>query len=53
MKYTVLMYADPAATMAMSAADREPVRRKHKALGAEVTKSGEPLSAVALDYPAR
>lgn len=48
----VLMYADPAETMAMSATDRDTIGRKHEALRTELTESGELLNAAGLAYPA-
>ena len=49
--YVVLMYSDPAKTKAMSAADREAVRRRHEALHAE--ESGVMLNGAGLAYPER
>jgi hypothetical protein len=51
-KYALLMYADPAHTKAMTAADRDVVARKHAALRAELTNSGELLDGAGLAYPA-
>jgi uncharacterized protein YndB with AHSA1/START domain len=51
MKYAVLMYADPAETKAMSAADLEVVMAKHEALRTELTASGELLGGDGLAYP--
>jgi hypothetical protein len=47
----VLMYSDPAETMAMSASDRGVVGRKHEALRTELTESGELLNGAGLAYP--
>jgi hypothetical protein len=49
MKYMVLMYSDPAATKAMSALDREAVRRRHEALHAD--ESAAMLNGAGLAYP--
>ena len=51
MKYVLLMYADPAETKAMPVSDRDVVARKHEALVAELTASGELLDGAGLDYP--
>ena len=51
MKYLVLMYADPAATEAMSADDRAAVFRRHEALHRDLEKTGEMLNGAGLDYP--
>jgi hypothetical protein len=48
-KYMVLMYSDQAETKAMSAADREAVRRRHEALHAE--ESAAMLNGAGLAYP--
>jgi hypothetical protein len=50
-KYVVLMYSDPAQTKAMSPADRDVVARRHEALRAELTASGELLNGAGLAYP--
>ena|SRR6266542_6234933 len=47
----LLMYADPAETKPMSASDRDGVLRKHEALVAELTESGELRDGAGLDYP--
>jgi hypothetical protein len=47
----VLMYSDPAETKAMSASDREEVRRRHEALHAE--ESEAMLNGAGLAYPER
>ena len=52
MKYVLLMYADPAQTKAMTAYDRDVVARKHAALRAELSSSGELLDGAGLAYPA-
>jgi hypothetical protein len=52
MKYLVLMYADPAATEAMSAEDRAAVFRRHEALHRDLEGTGEMLNGAGLDYPA-
>jgi hypothetical protein len=52
MKYVVLMYSDPAETMAMSAMDRDVVGRKHHELRTELIESGELLNGAGLAYPA-
>ncbi len=51
MKYMLLMYANPDETKAMSAADRDSIARKHQALVAELTASGELLGGAGLAYP--
>jgi hypothetical protein len=51
MKYMVLMYSDPAATEAMSAADRAEVARKHQALRDDLAGSGEMLNGAGLADP--
>ncbi|MFF3559227.1 YciI family protein [Streptomyces sp. NPDC002574] len=51
MKYMVLMYADPAATEAMSAAQRAEVFRRHEALHQDLAGSGEMLNGAGLAYP--
>ena len=50
MKYMLLMYADPNATKAMAASERDEVAAKHKALVDKLTQSGELLSGEGLDY---
>ncbi len=52
MIYVVLMYANPAETKAMSAADLQTVSRKHDALRTELTTSGELLNGAGLLFPA-
>jgi len=49
--YMVLMYADPAETKAMSAAEREAVRRRHEAL--HTGESAVMVSGAGLAYPER
>ncbi|MFJ4845613.1 MULTISPECIES: YciI family protein [unclassified Streptomyces] len=51
MKYMVLMYADPAATEAMSATQRAEVFRRHEALHQDLAGSGEMLNGAGLAYP--
>jgi hypothetical protein len=51
MKYMVLMYADPAATEAMSAADRADVFRRHETLHQDLAGTGEMLNGAGLAYP--
>jgi hypothetical protein len=51
MKYMVLMYSNPAETKAMSASDLDVVLRKHEALRAELTDSGELLNGAGLAFP--
>jgi hypothetical protein len=51
MKYVVLMYADPAETKAMSAAERDEVGSKHRDLRAELTVSGELVGGEAMAGP--
>lgn len=51
MKCMLLMYADPDETKAMSRADRDIVARKHDAIVAELTESGELVDGAGLDYP--
>jgi len=51
-KYVLLMYADPAHTQAMTAGDRDMMARKHAALRAELTGSGELLDGARPAYRA-
>ncbi|MFJ9869905.1 YciI family protein [Streptomyces sp. NPDC101165] len=51
MKYMVLMYADPAATEAMTAEQRAEVFRRHEALHADLADTGEMLNGAGLGYP--
>ncbi|PVE11828.1 YciI family protein [Streptomyces scopuliridis] len=51
MKYMVLMHADPAATVAMSEADRAEVFRRHEALHRDVAGTGEMLNGAGLAHP--
>ncbi|MEU4167116.1 YciI family protein [Streptomyces sp. NPDC026665] len=51
MKYMVLMYADPAATEAMTAEQRAEVFRRHEALHRDLESSGELLNGAGLAYP--
>lgn len=44
MKYMVLMYADPAATEAMTAEERAEVFRRHDRLHADLAGTGEMLN---------
>ena len=50
-KYMILMYADPAATEAMSAAERAEVAHRHEALHQDLAGSGEMLNGAGLAYP--
>ncbi|GLX98768.1 hypothetical protein Hesp01_67180 [Herbidospora sp. NBRC 101105] len=45
------MYADPAATEAMSASERAEVARRHEALHQDLAGSGEMLNGAGLAYP--
>ena len=49
MKYVILMYSNPAETKAMSAEERQAVRRRHEVLHAE--ESGVLLNGAGLAYP--
>ncbi|MDC2954361.1 YciI family protein [Streptomyces gilvifuscus] len=51
MKYLVLMYADPAATEAMTADERAEVFRRHEALHRDLEGAGEMLNGAGLAYP--
>ncbi|MEU9043175.1 MULTISPECIES: YciI family protein [unclassified Kitasatospora] len=51
MKYMVLMYADPAATAAMSDEQRADVFRRHEALHQDLEGTGEMLNGAGLAYP--
>ncbi|MCX5052234.1 MULTISPECIES: YciI family protein [unclassified Streptomyces] len=51
MKYMVLMYADPAATEAMTAAERADVLRRHEALHQDLEGTGEMLNGAGLALP--
>ncbi|MGW4564125.1 YciI family protein [Streptomyces sp. NPDC004561] len=51
MKYMVLMYADPAATEAMTAEQRAEVFRRHEALHADLAGTGELLNGAGLALP--
>ncbi|MCD9874392.1 YciI family protein [Streptomyces guryensis] len=51
MKYLVLMYADPAATEAMTAAERAEVFRRHEALHRDLEATGEMLNGAGLAVP--
>ncbi|MEV6209349.1 YciI family protein [Kitasatospora sp. NPDC051914] len=51
MKYMVLMYADRAATAAMSAAERADVFRRHEELHRDLAGTGELLNGAGLAYP--
>ncbi|PBC70477.1 hypothetical protein BX265_7904 [Streptomyces sp. TLI_235] len=47
----VLMYADPAATAAMTAEERAEVFGRHKALHRDLVDTGELLNGAGLAYP--
>ncbi|MGW1795263.1 YciI family protein [Streptomyces sp. NPDC001984] len=51
MKYLVLMYADPAATEAMTARERAEVFQRHDALHQALADSGEMLNGAGLAHP--
>jgi hypothetical protein len=51
MKYAVLMYADPAHTVAMPETELADVLRKHEALREELAGSGELLGGAGLALP--
>ncbi|MFJ9821554.1 YciI family protein [Streptomyces sp. NPDC101151] len=51
MKYMVLMYADPAATEAMTAEQRAEVFRRHEALHQDLADTGEMLNGAGLAFP--
>ncbi|WP_328456603.1 YciI family protein [Streptomyces sp. NBC_00386] len=51
MKYMVLMYADPAATEAMTAEQRTEVFRRHEAFHKDLEGSGELLNGAGLAHP--
>ena len=51
MKYLVLMYADPTATEAMTAAERAEVFRRHEALHQDLEGTGEMLNGAGLAFP--
>ncbi|MCZ0987901.1 YciI family protein [Streptomyces diastatochromogenes] len=51
MKYMVLMYADPAATEAMTAEQRAEVFQRHEALHEDLADTGEILNGAGLAYP--
>ncbi|AGS70812.1 YciI family protein [Streptomyces collinus] len=51
MKYMVLMYADPAATEAMTAEQRAEVFRRHEALHRDLADTGEMLNGAGLVLP--
>jgi hypothetical protein len=51
MKYMVLMYSVPAETKAMSREDLDVVLRKHEALRASLTASGELRGGAGLAFP--
>ena len=51
MKYMVLMYADPAATEAMTQDERADVFRRHEALHEDLEGTGEMLNGAGLAYP--
>ncbi|WP_042404090.1 YciI family protein [Streptacidiphilus carbonis] len=52
MKYMVLMYADPAATAAMTAEERADVFQRHEALHSDLAGTGEMLNGAGLAFPA-
>lgn len=52
MKFLVLMYADPAATAAMTADERADVFARHEALHRDLATTGEMLNGAGLGYPA-
>jgi hypothetical protein len=51
MKFMVLMYADPAATAAMTPEQRADVFARHEALHADLGKTGELLNGAGLTFP--
>ncbi|MEY9926594.1 hypothetical protein ABH926_001216 [Catenulispora sp. GP43] len=51
MKFMVLMYADPAATAAMTAEQRADVFARHEALHADLGETGELLNGAGLVFP--
>jgi hypothetical protein len=51
MKYMLLMYADPAATEAMSQEERAEVFRRHEALHQDLAGTGELLNGAGLAFP--
>ncbi|MCX4885715.1 YciI family protein [Streptomyces sp. NBC_00847] len=51
MKYMVLMYADPAATEAMTAAERADVFCRQEALHQDLEGTGEMLNGAGLAHP--
>ena len=51
MKYLVLMYADPEATVAMTADERAEVFSRHDALHADLAGTGEMLNGAGLALP--
>ncbi|SNS32388.1 YciI family protein [Actinacidiphila glaucinigra] len=51
MKYMVLMYADPAATEAMTAEERAEVFRRHDELHKDLAGTGELLNGAGLALP--
>ncbi|MER5453123.1 YciI family protein [Streptomyces sp. NPDC002766] len=51
MKYMILMYADPAATEAMTPAERADVFHRHEALHEDLRGTGEMLNGAGLAYP--
>lgn len=52
MKFMVLMYADPAATAAMTADQRADVFARHEALHRDLADTGELLNGAGLAFPA-
>ena len=51
MKYMMLMYSKPSETKSMSTSELDVIMRKHEALRAELTRSGELLNGAGLAYP--
>jgi hypothetical protein len=51
MKFIILMYANPAETLATSAQDRQAVARRHESLRTTLTSSGELLSGAGMTFP--
>ena len=51
MKYMLLMHSNPAESEAMTASDLDKIMRKHEALRAELTETGELRSGAGVEYP--
>ena len=51
MRFMVLMYADPAATAAMTAEERADVFTRHQALHKDLGETGELLNGAGLVFP--